>query len=882
MSLRYRIEVRGLEKLTPERLNRKQGILCMPNHTAHMDPLILFILLWSKYQMRPLVIEYIFNLPFLHPFHKLIRAIPIPNFESAVNEYKVKQAEKSMQEIAAGLKNGDNFIVYPTGRLKSTAKELLGGASGTHELLKECPEANVVLIRTTGLWGSSFSRALIGRSPKLGATMLHGIGAVFKNLIFFAPRRKVLIEIEPNPEGLPRENMTRVELNRYLENWYNRYPDEQGNIHESEPLKLVSYSRWSNAVPEVFHAAKKETTHTSGIHVSDETRSKVYSEIRKILDNPELNITPEMSLAFDLGMDSLNIAESIAFLIKNFSVTEIHPEDLETVGTILEIAQGGKETRTAKAPASTYTWHAEKKRPAPALPSGRIIPEAFLNSCERMAGMTACGDDVIGIMGYKRLKKAVLVLAQYFLTWKEERVAVMLPASAGAYIVILALQMAGKTPVMLNWTLGSRYLEEMMKISGSERIVTSGKFLDRLANVQFGACLDKLITLEDIRKSLTLACKLRGVYLTKCSVKHVLKAMDLDHMDENTPCVILFTSGTEAAPKGVPLSHKNIIANQRSAMQCIELNETDVMYGILPPFHSFGFSVAGLFPILGGIKAAFYPDPTDSFALAEGAHRWKITLFCSAPSFLKGLFHAAKPEQLKSIRLFVSGAEKAPPELFERVRKLNTHAKLVEGYGITECSPILTLNRPDMPPKGVGRLIPDIDLITIHPEKLELLPTGSDGEICVRGPNVFLGYLGNPRTPFIEIDGKKWYRTGDVGHLDTDGCLILSGRLKRFTKIGGEMISLGAVEEILAEHLINAGRMSPDLASIAVCADERDPERTRLILFTTIPLDREEATMILQQAGLSNLVKISSVKRVEDIPIMGAGKTDYRTLQALC
>ncbi len=882
MSLRYRIEVRGQELLTPDRLNRSQGILFMPNHTAHMDPLFNFLLLWPKYRMRPLVIEYIFNLPFLKPFHKLIRAIPIPNFETAVNEYKVKQAEKSMQEIAAGLKNRDNFIVYPTGRLKSTAKELIGGASGAHELLKECPDANVVLIRTTGLWGSSFSRALVGRSPELGSMMLHGIGAIFKNLIFFTPRRRVLIEIEPNPQGMPRENMTRVELNRYLENWYNRYPDEQGNISESEPLKLIPYSRWSKVVPEVFQGAKKETNNSNGIHVSDEIRRKVYNEIRKILDNPELNIKPEMSLAFDLGMDSLNIAEFITFLVKNFSVTDLHPEDLETVGTILEIAQAGKATRIAKAPASTYTWQAEKKRPAPALPFGRIIPEAFLNSCERMDGKTACGDDVIGIMGYKRLKKAVLVLAHHFLTWKEERVAVMLPASAGAYIIILALQMAGKTPVMLNWTLGSRYLEEMMKISGAERIVTSGKFLDRLANVHFGACLDKLITLEEIRKSLTLKSKLRGVYLTKCSVKHVIQVMNLDKMDENSPCVILFTSGTEAAPKGVPLSHKNIISNLRSAMQCIELNENDVIYGILPPFHSFGFSVAGLFPLLAGIKVAFYPDPTDSFALAEGANRWKITLFCSAPSFLKGLFHAAKLEQLKTIRLFVSGAEKAPPELFERVRKLNTNAKLVEGYGITECSPILTLNRPNLPPKGVGRLIPNIDLITIHPEKLQLLPIGSDGEICVRGPNVFQGYLGNPRTPFIEIDGKKWYRTGDLGHLDSDGCLILSGRLKRFTKIGGEMISLGAVEEILAKHLINAGRMSSDLPSLAVCADERDPERTRLILFATIPLDREEANIILQQAGLSNLVKISSVKRVDDIPIMGAGKTDYRTLQALC
>jgi long-chain-fatty-acid--[acyl-carrier-protein] ligase len=882
MSLRYRIEVRGLEKLTPERLNRKQGILFMPNHTAHMDPLINFIYLWPKYRMRPLVIEYIFNLSFLKPIHKLVRAIPIPNFETAVNEYKVKRAEKSIQEIAAGLKNGDNFAVYPAGRLKSTAREILGGASGTHELLKECPEANVVLIRTTGFWGSSFSKAIIGRSPDLAEAILHGIKVIFKNLIFFTPRRKIIIELEPNPEGMPRENPTRVELNRFLENWYNRYPDDQGHILENEPLKLVSYSWWRKDIPEVVQHPKKGSSTTNGIQISDETRRKIYNEIRRILDNPDLKIQPEMNLAFDLGMDSLNIAEFITYLVKNFSVVEIHPEDLETVGAILEIAEGGKETRKPKGPASTFTWPEEKNRHAPALPIGRIVPEAFLNSCQRMDGLTACGDDVIGVMGYKRLKKAVLVLAQYFKTWEEDRVAVMLPASAGAYIVILALQMAGKTPVMLNWTLGPRYLEEMMKISGALGIVTSWKFLDRLANVQFGGCLEKLVTLEDIRKSLTLKMKLRGVYLTKCSVKHVLTAMQLDKMDENNPCVILFTSGTEAAPKGVPLSHQNIISNLRAAMQCLDFTEKDVFYGILPPFHSFGFSVAGLFPFLSGIKVAFYPDPTDSFALAEGASRWQITLFCSAPSFLKGLFHAAKPEQLQSIRLFVSGAEKAPPELFERVKKLNTGAKLVEGYGITECSPILTLNRPNMPPRGVGRLIPGVDLITIHPETLKLLSKGSDGEICVRGPNIFYGYLGNPRSPFIEIDGKKWYRTGDLGHLDAEGCLILSGRLKRFTKIGGEMISLGAVEAVLSKHLINAGRMSPDVPSVAVCADERDPDKVRLVLFTTIPLEREEANMILQQAGLSNLVKISSVKHIEDIPIMGAGKTDYRSLQALC
>jgi len=872
-----------MENLTPERLNRKDGILFLPNHPAHMDPLFNFLWLWPKFYMRPLVIEHIYRLPLMKPFNRIVKALPIPNFEIGVNEYKVKQGEKSIRAIADGLKVGEHFMFYPSGQLKSTGKELIAGASGAHELLKECPEANVVLIRVTGLWGSSFSRALLGRSPDLQKTLLRSIKILFKNLIFFSPRRKVIVEIEPNPQDMPRNGVSRIDLNRYLENWFNRYPDDRGNIHEIEPLQLVSYSRWKEELPEVYQPRKKKDSNGgAGERVSDETKRKVYNEIKRILDKPDLEIKPEMSLAFDLGMDSLNIAEFIAYLTKSFSVGELYPEDLETVGTVLEIADGEKGQRTRTRNPVTFKWPEEKNRPQPASPIGRTLAEAFLNSCQRMDGSFAVGDDVVGVMSYHKLRRSALVLAQYFRTWKEERVAVMLPSTAVAYIVILALQLAGKTPVMLNWTLGPRYLEEMMNISGSLGIVTSLRFIDRLANVQFGNCLDKLVFLEDIRKSLTLKMKLRGLFLTKCSVKRVLKTMDLERIDENSPCVILFTSGTESKPKGVPLSHKNIISNERSAMQCIDLKSTDMIYGILPPFHSFGFSVAGVLPILGGVKVAYYPDPTDSFGLAEGVERWKISLFCGAPSFLKGLFNAAKKEQLTTVRYFVSGAEKAPEELFKRVKDLGTGAKLIEGYGITECSPILTITRFNLPPKGVGRLLPDVEALTIHPETLELLPKGANGEICVRGPNVFHGYLGNPRTPFIEIDGKQWYRTGDLGHLDPDGSLILSGRLKRFTKVGGEMISLGAVEETLLKQLVHEKRITHDIPSIAICVDEKEEGKPLLILFAIIDLDRDDANRIIHDAGFSNLVKISAVKKVDEIPMMGAGKTDYRSLQALC
>jgi len=879
LSLRYNIEVRGLENITPEKLDGKgAGTLVLPNHPAHMDPLINFVYLWPKLWMRPLVVEYIFRLPILRPLIKLVKAISVPNFESVVNEWKVKNTERPFKEILAGLKKGENFLLYPAGRLKGVGKELVGGASGTHDLLKGCPDANIVLIRTTGLWGSSFSRALLGKSPPLPATLWHGAKVLFKNFIFFAPRRKILVEIEVNPNGFPRDGVSRIEFNRYLENWYNRYPDNQGTIHEEEPLTLVSYSRWKEELPEVYNKGKNQAQYDRELPISDKTREKVYQELRKILESPELEIKVEQNLAFDLGMDSLNLAEFILFLSKNFQVGEVQPEDLETVGTVLHLAEVGKKGRSPSYEPVEFTWPEETDRPYPALPVGRTVPEAFLNSCDRMGSFSACGDNIRGVFSFNQIKKSALVLSEHFKTWEEERVAVLLPASTGAYIVILALQLAKKVPVMMNWTLGPRYLEEMVKISGAKRILTSWQFLDQLPNVQFGSCLDQLTLLEDVRKSLSLKCKLRGLFLSFRSSANIVKKLKLNEVDEDSPCVILFTSGTEAAPKGVPLSHKNVISNLRSGMQCIHLKSDDVIYGILPPFHSFGFSIAGLFPILGGVRIAFYPNPTDGFALSEGVERWKITLFCAAPSFAKGLLNAAKPGQLSSIRYFVSGAEKAPEELFNRIADLNTNAKLVEGYGASECSPIITITRFNTPPKGVGRLLPDMELITIHPETHELLPKGADGEICVRGPNVFHGYLGSAKSPFIEVEGKEWYRTGDLGYMEEDGTVWLSGRLKRFTKIGGEMISLGAIEEVVVKALIKEGIISPDIPSIAVTALE-DGERAQLILFTVIEMDKDKINGILQEFGFSNIVKISKVIKVDEIPLMGAGKTNYRALQ---
>ncbi len=878
-SLRYSFDSKKLKAIEKERLKNDQGILFLANHTSYFDVFLTFFILWPKYRMRPLVVDYVLNYFFMRPLYRASRPVSMPDFEASVNSYKVEKAKQSMREIAEGLKRGENFLIYPSGQLKVSGKELLMGKSAAYELLKECPDANVVLIRTTGCWGSIFSKAVLGKSPPIFKTILQGAKILLKNGIFFTPRRKVIYEYEVNPKLLSKGSFSRIELNRLLENWFNRYPDEAGNISEIEPLRLISYSFWKNDVPEV---APPKQQKGGEIAVSEEVKAKVDQMIRKILEKPDLEVRQEMNLVYDLGLDSLNLSELAIMLSRSFEVGKIYPQDLETVETVLRAVSGRRQEPYK--PLSDVTWPVDEARAHCQCVGDqtKTIPEAFLNACDRFKHFSACGDDLVGVIKYKKLRLAVLVLASFFRQYKEERLAIMLPASLGAYIAILAVQMAGKVPVMLNWTLGPKYLEEMMKISGAQRIISSSRFLDRVNHVDFGSCGDKIVPLEEIRKGLRFSSKLRAMFLSFRSPKAILKKLGLAGVDEKQPCVILFTSGTEAAPKGVPLSHKNILSGIRASFEKVDPSSHETIYSFLPPFHSFGFAITGLLPILCGIRVAFYPDPTDSFALAEGAQRWKVTFFVSAPSFVRGLFLVADPKNLKSITHFIMGAEKVPSEIQQKIKSLGKSVQLWEGYGITECSPVLSLNRSGNPSKGVGQLLSKVELITIHPETEKLLPKGSDGEICVRGPNVFDGYLKNPRSPFIEIEGKRWYRTGDLGHLDGEGNLILSGRLKRFVKMGGEMISLGAIEETLIQSLTSQNKIAPHIQSLAVVADEREEGKVRLILFTTFDLGREEASQILSTAGFSNLVKISSVKKVEEIPLMGTGKTNYRALQDLC
>lgn len=884
---RYRIKVEGLENLNPQTLNKSGGVLFLPNHPAVLiDPMAVSLAVWKKYPLRPMMIEYMYYDPAIHKIALMLDALPVPNFDTSSNSLKRKKNDEVFQAVIDGLNKKQNFLIYPAGRTKSTALEILGGASGVHKIIQETPNTNIVLVRTKGLWGSSLSRAFTGTPPPMVKTIWNGIKHVLKNLLFFTPRREITICFEAAPKDFPYKG-SRLELNKYLESWYNT-PDgltaQRGEL-PGDSLILVPYSMWNKKLPEMpkWQAEPEDFIPLSSI--PEDIQQKVISKLAEIADIKAPNIKPEMTLAIDLGLDSLDMAEIIAYLQDEYDVSDVLVPDLTTVNKVM--AYVAKKIIPAKESAQenfnvSRKWEIKGPRQRCYIPEGNTIPEAFLNNCARMGNQPVCGDDRVGIMTYSDMKLRVILLAEYIRHLPGDYIGILLPSSAVTTILILATQLAGKVPLMINWTVGSRHLESVAQLSNVQAVLTSWAFLDRLENVEFDGIEEKLLMLEGIRHELGLFKKLKAWWRSKQTPLRILKKFGSKNYPDSQ-AVLLFTSGTESMPKGVPLTHKNILSNLSAALGEIEIYSDDVLLAILPPFHSFGFTVSSLLGVLAGFRTAFYPNPTDGKGLASAFERWGATLVCGAPTFIKAMFKAAKPEQWAKLRLCVTGAEKAPPELFHQVEKAGSGQQLIEGYGITECSPALTFNKPGKPHKGVGQPLKNVQMIIVHPETLDVLPNDTQGLILVRGPNIFTGYL-NPglSSPFVNVQGKEWYNTGDLGYLDANNNLTLSGRLKRFIKIGGEMISLESIENALLQIAEQKGwtNSKDDGPILAVSAKEEEGGKTKLYLFSRFDTNEEEINKALKEAGFSNLVRIASVQKLSEIPIMGTGKINYRQLES--
>lgn len=885
---RYRVTIKGLEKLTPDALNKPGGILFMPNHPAiFIDPTLVTLATWPKFPIRPMIVEYMYYTPVVNWFMRFLDALPIPHFGNTSNSLKKRKSEKVIETVIQGLKSGENFLVYPAGKTKSTGYESIGGASAVPYILQQAPEANVVLVRTKGLWGSSFSRALTGAPALLFPNIFKGMLHVFKNLLFFTPRREVILEFELAPADFPRAG-SRMEINRWLENYYNK-PDgltKQEGTQPGDSLILVSYSCWRKELPILFKKSQEEDVSIEKIPAA--VKKKVTKKLAEMSEMEIGAVKPEMNLAQDLGMDSLDVAEVAMFLQDDFEIKGIASKDLTTVGKVMAIASGQVicQQEDEEEVANLKRWNKPTgPRERVFIYEGATIPEVFLKVCDKKGSAIAAADLRSGTLSYMQLKMRALLLADYIRTLPGTYIGVLLPASLGAELLVLATLFAGKIPMMINWTVGPRHLDSVSKLSKVQVVLSSLAFLDKLENVDFNGIEDKLVLLEDVRSRFGLKQKLKAAWQSRKSAPVLMKELGLTSLKKDDTAVLLFTSGTESMPKGVPLSHDNLLSNLRSVTEGITIYSDDILLSMLPPFHSFGFTVTGLLPLMLGIRVAYTPDPTDGRRIAKAIERWSATIIGGAPTFIKAIMRAATPEQLKSARFCFTGAEKAPKELFELMTQFHKPIDfLVEGYGITECSPVLTFNRIGEPHQGVGLPGSGVELLIVHPETYAVLPQGEQGLILARGPNVFKGYL-NPGldSPFEEVQGKMWYRTGDLGMLDPQGNLTISGRLKRFIKVGAEMLSLAAIEDGLQDQGIKQGWLkiaSQEGVSLIVCAKEVPGEKPKIYLFSTHALDLEVVNRALRDAGFSNLVRISQVIQIPEIPLMGTGKVNYRLLES--
>ncbi len=861
--LRYRFEWRGLDAIK----NRK-GCLILPNHPGELDPIFLTLKLWPTFEPRAVAIEDFYYMGGVHTLMSIAKVIPMPNVSLGGSAYQRLRVRNALDEVCAALKRGENVLIYPSGRMMRDKVEIIGGASAVHDILSQVPDANIILARTRGFLGSSFSWVLGQQRPDLGKALKQGIKWTLINLLWFNPRRKITVDFEDATETIPRD-ADKQTLNRWLEDWYNKPGPEE--------LSMVSFCRWKKVLPEA--AVIDREVKKQDVEIPDDVRKKVIAQLADIVKLDAGKIEEGMTLAGDLGFDSLNAADTVVWLEEEFFVTDVDMEDLVTVHDVMAAAVGNVRQETADVEVSTpETWNDPGPRPDLFLPDPeKSIQLQFLANCDRMPDFVAMGDES-SVLTYKRVKLGALVLADVIQKQvTEERVGIMLPATPGTNVVLMAAMLADKVPVMINWTLGDANLEHVLKVSGIKTIISSRRFLDRLDQMNFDLLKDSLVTLEDWKaQHISLGVKLRAKLRSGKSPAALCKLFGCDHVKPNDHAVILFTSGSESTPKGVPLSHRNVLADITAAVSFMHLRGDDSMYGFLPPFHSFGYTVTGIAPMVCGMKTAYYPNPTDSRKLAQGIAKWKPSLVCGTPTFMGGIFRASAPGQMESVRMVVCGAEKAPAELFATGKDLGI--EVLEGYGITETSPVLTLNPPGEERVGVGQAIGDVDLKIVDLEERKPLPLGERGLILAAGANVFDGYLVKDSTDsFHELDGKRYYVTGDLGYLDEKGNLTLSGRLKRFVKIAGEMISLPAMEQAISKKWPTV----EGLAQTAIVSHEPEGERAVLCICHSVDLTTDEVNAVLKEAGFPNLARVTRQIQVEEIPQLGTGKTDYQTLKGL-
>ena len=850
LALRYRLEIKGLEQLE----GLEKGLVFLPNHVAFIDPVIIMTLFGKRYGLRPVSDKNQLNIPVFGKAIHAMRPFLLPDVRRGGRK-NTEEIHNTLAEASKAVSAGENVLIYPSGRITYDGQEHIQANSAAYQLASQAG-ATPVLIRATGLWGSRFSRAY-GTEPDLVKLALTALKAVFANALFFMPKRRVVLEIHI----APKESLTdKATFNKTLENFYNSGP----NPAYSLPIYFWQGSKLE-ALPPIRQSGKH---HVDLSRVDGETTKKVMDFLHERTGSA--NITPEQSLGNDLGLDSLTSVEIAVWLSTEFGVYVTDTSALKNVADILLAASGEALGSGQYAPppapplwSKTYSYTAPFER-------CRSLTQLYVAAASRLRFKPIAADMNGGVKHYAAFSTSLFVLQKAFKQIAPERVGLLMPAGTASAAAYYGLLFSGKTPVLLNWTHGAGVVRSNLERLGVTHIVSARAVMSALDLEEADFAPANFVFLEDIGKAASAMEKAWAM-----ARAYVCPQLLSQGLKEPETAAILFTSGSEALPKAVPLTHSNFVSILQEIPKLVELAPTDRIMGILPPFHSFGLLLNLLVPYTLGIGVAYYPNPTEGANIAAIIKEYRTSILAATPTFLQGILRVAAPGELAHLRYGVVGAEKCPDAVYERFALCAPRGLLLEGYGITECAPLISLNRPWNIHRGsLGQPIDCLQRAIVDVESGLPVQQGERGLLLVRGPNVFGGYLTESPSPFMRYEGQDWYNTGDLVREAEGGVLFFEGRLKRFIKIGGEMLSLTALEQT-----INT-RLGSEDSAFAVEAHGPE-ERPELVLFATSPVTRDQVNSNLREAGLSGLYTIRRIIQLEALPLLGTGKVDYPRLKTM-
>ncbi|NTF17052.1 acyl-[ACP]--phospholipid O-acyltransferase [Agrobacterium rubi] len=501
------------------------------------------------------------------------------------------------------------------------------------------------------------------------------------------------------------------------------------------------------------------------------------------------------------------------------------------------------------------------------LKTGTVFTETVRAASEYGEGKIALTDyanETVNPLSYRMLLTGSRVLGGKFMKMfpDEKVVGVLLPNANGAAATILGLMSSGKTPAMINFTAGIASIRAACLASQSESIITSRAFIDKAKLHEVVETLSRdlrIVYLEDVRSTVTKLEKLAAL---------LVRNKPLVESTADSPAVILFTSGSEGTPKGVVLTHRNILSNAAQAAARIDFNMSDTLFNILPVFHSFGLTAGLILPLTSGVPVHLYPSPLHYRIIPELIYSANATIMFATDTFLSGYARASHPFNLRSIRYIFAGAE--PVKASTRETYMNKFLKpILEGYGVTEAAPVISINTALYNKPGtVGKLLPGMQA------RLETVPGVSEGgRLFVKGPNVMAGYLKVDQPGVLQPLEDGWHDTGDIVTIDDEDFIRIRGRAKRFAKIAGEMVSLAAVEEV-------AGDLWPGIASVVVALP--DPRKgERLVLVTEQPGATKAAfATFAKTRGLAEIAFPSEIV-IDKVPVLGTGKIDFVSAQRI-